>query len=72
MSNVNKIIGKLKIKKIMTWTLMWFNWSVATINATFQLLDMYRYRCTVLYVEQKLEPLGWIDKIFYRTKFKFQ
>ena len=35
MSNVKKIIGKLKIKKIMTWMLMWFNWSVSTINATF-------------------------------------
>ena len=22
---------------------MWFNWSVATINAMFQLLDIYRF-----------------------------
>ena len=25
------------------WTLTWLNWSVATINATLQLLDIYRY-----------------------------
>ena len=24
----------------MTWTLMWFNWSVTIINATFQFLDI--------------------------------
>ena len=27
----------------MTWILMWLNWSVTTINVTFQLLDIYRY-----------------------------
>ena len=43
MSNVKKIIGKLKIKKIMTWTLMLLNRSVATINATLQFLDIYRF-----------------------------
>ena len=37
-----KIIGKLERKTIMTWMLMWLNWSIATINATFQLLDIYR------------------------------
>ena len=43
MSNVKKIIGKLKIKKIMTWMLMWLNWSIVTINTTLQLLDIYIY-----------------------------
>ena len=38
------IIGKLegKKKRIMICTLMWFNWSVVTINTTLQLLDIYR------------------------------
>ena len=26
----------------MICTLMWFNWSVVTINTTLQLLDIYR------------------------------
>ena len=39
---LKKIIGKLERKKIMTWALIWLNWSVATINATLQLLDIYR------------------------------
>ena len=39
------IIGKLEKKKrkekeIMTWTLMQFNWSVATINVTLQFLEI--------------------------------
>ena len=38
-----KIIGKLERKMIMTWMLIWLNWSVATINVTFQLLDIYIY-----------------------------
>ena len=37
---LKKIIGKLERKKIMTWILMWLNWSVATINAMLQLLDI--------------------------------
>ena len=28
----------------MTWLLMWLNVSIATLNATFQLLVIYRYR----------------------------
>ena len=35
------IIGKLKRKKIMVWTLMWLNWSVIIINAMLHLLDIY-------------------------------
>ena len=27
----------------MTWMLMWLNKSVVTINATLQLLDIYRF-----------------------------
>ena len=34
---------KLERNRIMTWTLMWLNWSVAIINATLQLLDIYRF-----------------------------
>ena len=34
------IIGKLERKMIMRWTLMWLNWSIETINATFRLLDI--------------------------------
>ena len=37
------IIGRLKRKKIMTWILMWLNWSVAEINAMLKLLDLYRF-----------------------------
>ena len=29
----------------MIWLLMWLNESIATINITFQFLDIYRYRC---------------------------
>ena len=42
-------IGKTKNKKERKkinddMALVWLNWSVATINATLQLLDIYRYR----------------------------
>ena len=37
------IIKKLKRKIKITETLMWFNQSVATINATLQFLDIYIY-----------------------------
>ena len=33
---------KMERKKIMTWTLTWLNVSVAALNATFQLLVIYR------------------------------
>ena len=26
---------------LMTWMLMWLNWSIATINTTLQILDIY-------------------------------
>ena len=38
---LKKIIGKLKRKMIMSWTLMWLNWSGTIINATLRLLDIY-------------------------------
>ena len=25
----------------MTWSMIWLNWSITTINATLQLLDIY-------------------------------
>ena len=42
MGNIKKNYRKIKRNKIMTWALMWLNRSVATINATLQLLDIYR------------------------------
>ena len=30
----------MKIMKIMTWSLMWLNKSVTTLNTTLQLLDI--------------------------------
>ena len=32
---------------VMRWTMMWLNWSVAKINATLQLLDIYRLNWTL-------------------------
>ena len=41
---LKKIIGKFeKKKRIITWTLMWLNQRIATINATFKFLDIYIY-----------------------------
>ena len=37
------IIGKLekkKVKKIMTWIVMWYNWNVVIINTTLQFLEI--------------------------------
>ena len=42
MGNIKKNYRKIKRNRIMIWALMWLNRSVATINATFQLLDIYR------------------------------
>ena len=42
MGNIKKNYRKIKRNKIMTWALIWLNRSVATINATLQLLDIYR------------------------------
>ena len=36
-----------KKRKIMMWTLIWLNKSIVIINATLQLLDIYRYRLKI-------------------------
>ena len=41
--NVENNYKKIGKEKITTWTLMWFNWSVVIINATLQLLNIYRF-----------------------------
>ena len=42
---INKTKNKKERKKINDdMALMWLNCSVVTINATFQLLDRYKYR----------------------------
>lgn len=42
--SIGKSKNKKEIKKINDdMALMWFNWSVAIIIATLQLLDTYRY-----------------------------
>ena len=33
----------MKRKKIMTWTLTWFNVSASVLNATLQFLVIYRF-----------------------------
>ena len=30
--------------------MMWLNWSITAINATLQLLDIYRYRLALIHV----------------------
>ena len=35
--------GEEKLVGLMTWSLMWLNRNVVTINTTFQLLDIYIY-----------------------------
>ena len=36
------IIKIRKKKKIITWTLMWLNWSVTTLNVTLKILVIYK------------------------------
>ena len=46
---ISKTKNKKERKKINDdMMLMWFNWSVATINVMLQLLDIYIYICRVL------------------------
>ena len=40
--NVKNNFRKIGKKKIMMQMLIWFNWSITIINATLQLLDIYR------------------------------
>ena len=37
------IIRKLERKKLMTWMLMWLNWSIAIINVVLQFIYIYIY-----------------------------
>ena len=43
--------------EIMTWSLMWLNRSVATLNATLQLLDIYRLATGTKVAPQNLKEL---------------
>ena len=40
---------KMERKKIMTWTLTWLNVSAAALNATFQLLVIYRFTQRIIH-----------------------
>ena len=40
--NIKNSYKKMERKKIMTWMLTWLNVSAAALNATFQLLVIYR------------------------------
>ena len=40
--------------------MMWLNWSVATINATLQLLDIYR-----LVADPRVAHDNFLDKILF-------
>ena len=40
---IKKNYKKMERKKIMTWMLTWLNMSAAALNATFQLLVIYRF-----------------------------
>ena len=42
---IKKNYKKMERKKIMTWMLTWLNVSAAALNATFQLLVIYRLAC---------------------------
>ena len=41
--NIKENYKKMERKKIMTWMLTWLNVSAAALNATFQLLVIYRF-----------------------------
>ena len=45
---------------------MWLNWSVATINATLQLLDIYRF---LTHIEWKKHRLRINNECKLYTKF---
>ena len=41
--NIKNNYKKMERKKIMTWMLTWLNVNAAALNATFQLLVIYRF-----------------------------
>ena len=50
--NIKKNYKKMERKKIMTWMLAWLDVSAAALNATFQLLVIYRFAiCYLLMYE---------------------
>ena len=46
--NIKENYKKMERKKIMTWMLTWLSVSAAALNATFQLLVIYRFGGVVL------------------------
>ena len=61
---LKKIIEKLERNWIMTWTLMLLNWSIATINTTFQFI--YIYILSVIYAIQSCQVVTH-DETFLTT-----
>ena len=61
------IIGELERIKIMIWTMMWLNESIATINAMFQLLDIYRFVAKICFLGYYIFVEGKdLGAIFYQ------
>ena len=50
-SKCQKNYRKIRKKMIMTWMLMWLNWSAVIINVMFQLLDIYIYIYIYIYID---------------------
>ena len=47
--------------------MMWLNWSVATINATLQLLDIYRLDLEYVMTDSILLAFSFIDNKLYEA-----
>ena len=47
------IIEKIGKKNIITWTLIWLNWSITKINITLKFLNIYIY--IYIYIERERE-----------------
>ena len=52
----------------MTWRMRWHNKSVAIINATLQLLDIYIYRFDFLYNKNKGSNPSQLPVVIIRRK----
>ena len=48
--NIKNNYKKMERKEIMMWMLMWLNVSVVVLNATFQLLVIYRLAYYITFV----------------------
>ena len=57
---------KRKEKRSMTWLLTWLNRSVATINATFQLLVIYKFGVenSSSNMARRIQTIFFINKFF--------